>query len=72
MLQAAVYDLCVAAPHEPADAKFTAEQFRIYRAGYAMALTIALRVMGHAEERYKLVTRTRRLEARKKRQAGHD
>jgi len=71
MQQQAVYDLCVASPHEPADERFTAREFAVYRAGYTMALQMALRVMEAAVRRYSLVTRTRRLEAKRKReQAG--
>lgn len=70
MLQEAVYDLLVAPPHEPDGARFTAEEFAVYRQGYDLALIMALRVMQAAERRFSLYKRTRRLEARKRRSAG--
>ena len=54
-------------PHEPPDARFTAEQFRLYREGYETALLVALRAMQAAERRFELYERTKRLEAKKKR-----
>jgi hypothetical protein len=68
MQQSAVYDLLTAKPHEPDAARFTAEQFRVYREGYAMALTMALRVMELAGRRFALYTRTRQLESRRRRE----
>lgn len=68
MLQEAVYDLLVAKPHEPENARFTAEEFVVYRQGYDLALVMALRVMQAAERRFALYKRTRRLEARRKRE----
>jgi hypothetical protein len=62
----AVYDLCTAKPHEPPGARFTPDQFALYNAGYQLALTMALRVIQAAEERYQMHTRTRKLETRKK------
>lgn len=70
MLQESIYDLLVASPHEPDDARFTAAEFRVYRAGYSHALTIALRTMEAAERRYKVYILTRRLEtARRNKEA---
>jgi hypothetical protein len=63
----AVYDLCTARPHEPPDVRFTPDQFAVYNAGYQMALTMALSVIQAAEERFKMHTRTRKLETRAKR-----
>lgn len=70
MMQAAVYDLMVARPHEPDAAHFTIEQYRYYRQGYDHALVLALKVMDLADRRYKLRVRTLQLAARnEKRQA---
>jgi hypothetical protein len=68
MQQAAVYDLIVAAPHVPADEHFTAVEFHLYRAGYDMALVMALRVMSAAAERHQLIGRTKRLDAKRRRE----
>jgi len=62
-----VYDLMTCKPHEPPDARFTAEQFRLYREGYETALLVALRALQAAERRFELYERTKRLESKKKR-----
>jgi hypothetical protein len=67
MQQAAVYELMVAKPHEPEGEHFTAPEFLLYRAGYDMALVMALRVMRAAEQRFQLIARTRRLDAARRR-----
>jgi hypothetical protein len=67
MMESAVYDLMVAKPHEPPDARFTSEQFALYRQGYETALLVALRALQAAERRFGLVERTKRLEAKRKR-----
>ena len=54
----------VSRPHEPAGARFTPEQFAVYRQGYDMALVMALRVMDLADRRYRLASQTRQLTAR--------
>jgi hypothetical protein len=72
MQQAAVYDLIVAAPHVRDSEHFTAVEFNLYRAGYDMALVMALRVMGAAAERYQLIVRTKRLEAKRRREGQSD
>jgi hypothetical protein len=58
----------MAKPHEPDDARFTAAEFAVYREGYELALRMALRVVLAADERYRMVTRTRRLEARRRKE----
>jgi hypothetical protein len=58
-----------APPHVPHDARYTAEEFRTYRAGYDWALVIALRTMQAAEERFKMRERTKRLDAKRRRTA---
>jgi hypothetical protein len=68
MLQAAVYDLMVAPPHEPADARFTAAEFALYRQGYDYALVMALKVLKHAVARFELRERTKRLSAKRRRE----
>lgn len=68
MLQAAVYDLSVAKPHEPADARFTPEEFAVYREGYQMALIKALQTMQHAEHRFAMRRRTVRLDNKRRRE----
>jgi len=68
MLQQAVYDLTVARPHEPADARFTAAEFALYRQGYDYALLIAMKTMNHAVARFELRERTKRLSARRRRE----
>lgn len=72
MLQEAVYDLLVARPHEPEDARFTAAEFAIHRAGYELALKMALRTMEGATTRYKLYVLTRRLETRARNKVNRD
>jgi hypothetical protein len=67
MQAAAVYDLSVAKPHEPPDARFTPEQFAIYREGYQMALVKSLQAIDYAGQRWKLRLRTTRLDAKRKR-----
>jgi len=67
MLLAAVYDLCVARPHEPEGARFTTEQYALYRTGYDMALVKALQAMNFADRRYRLRVRTLQLQARNER-----
>jgi hypothetical protein len=68
MLQAAVYDLMAAPPHEPPDARFTAAEFAVYRQGYDYALLMALRVLKHAVARFELKERTKRLSAKRRRE----
>lgn len=67
MMEQAVYDLMTAKPHEPTDARFTAEQFALYRQGYEAALAVALRALQAAERRFGTIERTKRLEARQAR-----
>ena len=67
MQREAVYDLMVAAPHDPPDDGFKGAEWDAYRAGYEWALVMALRTMDHAERRYRLYVNTRRLETRRKR-----
>ena len=64
LLQAAVYDLCVAQPHVAADARYTRAEWAIYVEGYTMALQMALRVLEAGERRWSLYLRTRRLETK--------
>jgi hypothetical protein len=68
MLQQAVYDLTVAPPHEPADARFTAAEFALYREGYEHALLMAMKTMKHAVARFELRERTKRLAAKRRRE----
>jgi hypothetical protein len=70
MQQASVYDLFVAPPHEPPGARFTPEEFELYRQGYTLALVKALQAMEHAGQRFQLRQRTTRLDA-KRRRADH-
>lgn len=65
-MQQAVYELMTATPHEPPGARYTAEQFALYREGYDYALVMALRTLQAADLRFRLVERTKRLEARRK------
>lgn len=65
MMQSAIYDLTVAMPHEPDDARFSAAEFAIYRGGYEKALEISLRVTRAAAQRFELIERTRRIDERK-------
>lgn len=60
----------IAKPHEPEGERFTAAEFALYRAGYDMALVMALRVMKHADARHKMVIQTKRLASRLKKKAG--
>jgi hypothetical protein len=66
MLTGAVYDLMVAPPHVADDARYTADEFRTYRAGYDWALVMALKTMQAAQERFYLFERTKRLDARRR------
>lgn len=59
-----------AKPHEPADERFTAAEFALYRKGYDMALVMALRAMKHAGARHKMAIDTKRLDAKRRRKAG--
>lgn len=61
-----MYELVTCKPHEPADARFTVAEWDLYAAGYRTALVMALKVMEHAEVRYALYLRTRRLEAKQR------
>lgn len=65
-----MYDLSVAKPHEPPDARFTPEEFAVYREGYQMALVKALQAIDYAGQRWKLRLRTTRLEEKRKRAGG--
>lgn len=67
MCQQAVYDLMTCTPHVPMDAKYTDAEFAIYREGYDHALLMALKTVTAAEQRFKLIERTKRLEARRRR-----
>lgn len=67
MLQAAVYDLTVAPPHEPADRRFTNAEFALYREGYDYALLMAGKALTHAVARFELRERTKRLAAKRRR-----
>lgn len=64
---AAVYDLMTVAPHEPADARFTPEEFDLYRRGYEVALLIVLKALEATVARFALRVRTKRLAARQRR-----
>jgi len=44
-----------------------ASELEAYRTGYYMALDMALKVMEHAEARWSIYLRSRRLEARRRR-----
>lgn len=65
MFQGSIYDLIASTPHEPDDARFTAAEFALYRAGYEFALETALRTLAAAERRFELIDRTKRLETRR-------
>lgn len=64
-LQAGVYDLMVAKPHMPPDARYTPTQYYDYVRGYQWALRTTLLVMQATVERHKMRARTRRLEKRR-------
>lgn len=66
MLQTVVYDLMVAPPHEPDNARFTHEEFMLYKQGYEMALKVVARTLDAAYKRYELIERTKRLNTRPK------
>ena len=70
MQQAAVYDLMCCTPHEPAGARFSPEQFALYRQGYDVALVMALKVMNLADQRYRVRVRTLYLEAKNRRETA--
>jgi hypothetical protein len=66
-----VYDLLTCPPHEPPGLAFTREQWPVYVAGYTMALQMAMKVMELALVRFDMVRRTRRLEAKRRRDEAH-
>ncbi|OLB84967.1 MAG: hypothetical protein AUI15_33900 [Actinobacteria bacterium 13_2_20CM_2_66_6] len=68
MQREAVYDLTTCTPHERDDARYTAVEYAAYVEGYTLALVMALRVMDFAEERWHMHLRTKRLEAKQKRE----
>jgi len=68
-MQGAVYDLCVATPHEPDGARYTAAEWAIYAQGYDCALRCAMKALEATERRWHLFLRTRCLEARRRREA---
>lgn len=55
-------------PHVPADAKYTDAEFAIYREGYDHALLMAMKVVTAAEQRFELRERTKRLDAKRRRE----
>src|SRR5262245_64921709 len=55
-----VYDLMCARPHMPEGARYTADEFRTYREGYAWALVMAMRVLDLADEQHAIMERHRR------------
>lgn len=65
-----MYELCVAKPHVDDGARYTPDEWAIYVAGYDMALQMAMKVLEAGERRWSLYLRTRRLEAKLRRQAG--
>ena len=67
----AVYDLSTCKPHVDDDARFERAEWVLYWQGYYKALQMCLKVLAHAEQRFKLVTRTRRLETLRRRKDSH-
>jgi hypothetical protein len=63
-----VGDLAAAKPHVPDRLVLDAHDYDIYCRGYYMALAMTLKVFDHAEARWKLYLRTKRLETRRRRQ----
>ena len=63
----AVNDLMAARPHEPPESRFTPEEFRLYREGYAEALRVVAVTLEASVRRFDLVERTKRLSEQKKR-----
>jgi hypothetical protein len=68
MLKASVYDLTTAVPHVPPHVVIAPADWRVFHQGYYWALVMALKVLDAAEVRWSLVQRTRRLEAKRKRE----
>ena len=62
-----MYDLLTAAPHMPPRLMLEPRELEAYHRGYYMALDMALKVMEHAEARWSIYLRSRRLEARRRR-----
>jgi hypothetical protein len=62
-----VNDLMAAAPHEPPDARFSPEEFAVYREGYQEALRVVAVTLEAAVRRFDLVEKTKRLSEQKKR-----
>lgn len=69
MLANTVADVMNHKPHEPDGAKFTPAEFDLYRWGWDQALLIVMRALENTVQRYELIERTKRLEA-KRRRAG--
>lgn len=61
-----VNDLMAAAPHEPADARFTPAEFALYREGYQEALRVVAVTLEAAVRRFELVEKTKRLSEQRK------
>lgn len=55
-------------PHEPPDARYTAQEFDLYRQGYDYALVMTLKTLKAAVERFELRERTKRLERKRERE----
>lgn len=66
-MQSTVLDLANAPVHEPEDERLTAAEFALYRAGYAHALHVVQKAIDATMQRFELVERTKRLDARRKR-----
>lgn len=67
-MRSAVYDLCTCRPHEPQGRGFTRDEWRVYVQGYMTALTMAMKVLDLAVVRFETYRRTRRLEAKQRRE----
>ena len=68
MLKESVYDLTTTTPHVPPHVVIAPEHWRAFHEGYYWALVMALKVLDAAEVRWALVQRTRRLDAKRRRE----
>lgn len=68
MQREALDDLAAAAPHMAPRLVLEPREREVYARGYYMALSMALKCFDHAEARFALYRRTKRLETKRRRE----
>lgn len=61
-----IRELTVARPHVHESARYTPEEFELYREGYSAGVVAAMKVAEAAVKRFQLGTRTRRAAGKRK------